>query len=165
MPNALGIPVSTVQTNIWYHLGLSYYLSGDYRRAEEAYRAGIAATTNDDMLVAFTHWLYMTLRRLDREPEAAAVLEPISADMEIIENSAYHRLCLLYKNELSEDDLIGDSASPAGAATAYGVANWHLAEGDVEVGFAMLEAIVAQEGWAAFGHIAAEADLARSARR
>jgi dienelactone hydrolase len=164
LPNALGIPVSTLHTNIWYHLGLAHFLSGDYQRAEEAYRAGIAATTNDDMLVAFTHWLYMTLRRLDRDREAAAVLEPISVDMEIIENSAYHRLCLLYRNELAEHDITGDSASPAGAATAYGVANWHLAEGNTAVGTAMLEAIVAQEGWAAFGHIAAEADLARNAR-
>jgi dipeptidyl-peptidase-4 len=164
LPNALGIPVSTLHTNIWYHLGLAHYLSGDYQRAEEAYRAGVAATTNDDMLVAFTHWLYMTLRRLERDREAEAVLEPISADMEIIENSAYHRLCLFYRNELSESDLTSDTGSSAGAATAYGLANWHLAGGETEVGTEMLKSIVAQEGWAAFGHIAAEADLARNAR-
>jgi hypothetical protein len=103
----------------------------------------------------------MTLRRLGREEEAAATLEPITADMEIIENQAYHRLCLFYKGELGEADLQQEGAAPANAAVAYGVANWHLAEGDTERGTEMFEEIIARYGWAAFGHIAAEADLAR----
>ena len=41
------------------------------------------------------------------------------------------------------------------------MANWHLANGDTERGTEMFEEIVAGEGWAAFGYIAAEADLAR----
>ena len=31
-PNAKGIPRSTLQSNIWYHLGLAYYLKGDFDR-------------------------------------------------------------------------------------------------------------------------------------
>ena len=31
LPNALNIPTSTLQGNIYYHLGLAYYLQGDYR--------------------------------------------------------------------------------------------------------------------------------------
>ncbi len=38
LPNALGIPVSTLHSNIWYHLGLAYYLSGDYERAAAGLR-------------------------------------------------------------------------------------------------------------------------------
>jgi hypothetical protein len=113
------------------------------------------------MLVSTAHWRYMTLRRLGRDEEARAVLESITADMEIIENQAYHQLCLFYKGELEEGDLQGDGSSPANAAIAYGVANWHLANGDTERGTELLEEIVAQDGWAAFGSIAAEADLAR----
>ncbi len=100
-------------------------------------------------------------KMLGRDDEATAFLEPITADMEIIENQAYRRLCLFYKGELEEADLVEEGASPANAAVAYGVANWHLAEGDTERGIALLEEIVAQDGWAAFGYIAAEADLAR----
>jgi tetratricopeptide (TPR) repeat protein len=161
MPNALGIPVSTLHSNIWYHLGLAYYLSGDYERAAEAYAQREASSVNDDMLVSTTHWRYVTLRRLGRDEEANAVLEPISADMEVIENQAYHRLCLFYRGELSESDLEQEGATSADAAIAYGLANWHLAEGDTEHGISMLEEIVERYGWAAFGFIAAEADLAR----
>jgi dipeptidyl-peptidase-4 len=161
LPNALGIPVSTLHSNIWYHLGLAYYLAGDYERAEQAYAQRAASAANNDMLVSTAHWRYMTLRRLGREEEANALLEPITADMEIIENHAYHRLCLFYKGELDEMDLRGEGSRPSDAAIAYGVANWHLAEGDTEIGTSMLEEIVAQDGWAAFGFIAAEADLAR----
>ena len=114
------------------------------------------------MMVSTAHWRYMTLRRLGRDEEAAAVLKPISADMEIIENQAYHRLCLFYKGELEEENLVQEGSSPANAAVAYGIANWHLAEGDTERGTELLEEIVAQDGWAAFGYIAAEADLART---
>jgi dipeptidyl-peptidase-4 len=161
LPNALGIPVSTLHSNIWYHLGLAYYLSGDYERALQAYAEREASAANNDMLVSTAHWRYMTLRRLGREEEALAVLAPITADMEVIENQAYHRLCLFYKGKLDESDLVAEGPSPANAAVAYGIANWHLAEGDTERGTQLLEAIVAQDGWAAFGYLAAEADLTR----
>jgi dipeptidyl-peptidase-4 len=161
LPNALGIPVSTLHSNIWYHLGLAYYLSSDYERAEQAYAQRAASVANNDMMVSTAHWRYMTLRRLGRDEDAAAILEPITADLEIIENQAYHRLCLLYKGELGEADLQQEDSAPANAAIAYGIANWHLAEGDTERGMEMFEEIVARYGWAAFGYIAAEADLAR----
>ncbi len=114
------------------------------------------------MMVSTAHWRYMTLRRLGRDEEAVAVLESITPDMEIIENQAYYRLCLFYKGELEEADLAEEGSSPANAAVAYGIANWHLANGDIEWGTELLEEIVTQEGWAAFGFIAAEADLART---
>jgi poly(3-hydroxybutyrate) depolymerase len=161
LPNALGIPVSTLHSNIWYHLGLAHYLAGDYQRAEQAYAQRAASAANNDMRVSTVHWRYMTLRRLGHDEEAIALLEPITADMEIIENQAYHRLCLFYKGEIEESDLAADGSSPADAATAYGIANWHLANGDTERGVELLEEIVARDGWAAFGFIAAEADLAR----
>jgi dipeptidyl-peptidase-4 len=161
MPNAFGIPVSTLQSNIWYHLGLAYYLHGDDERAERAYRERVASAANNDMMVSTTNWLYLTLRRLGRDDEAAALLESITTDTEVIENEAYLRLCLFYKGELEESDLQVEGMSSSNAAVAYGLAAWHMAEGDTDIGTAMLEAIVAGNNWAAFGHIAAEADLAR----
>jgi tetratricopeptide (TPR) repeat protein len=161
LPNALGIPVSTLHSNIWYHLGLAYYLSGDYERALQAYEERAASAANNDMMVSTAHWRYMTLRRLGRDTAAEAVLEPITADMEIIENQAYHQLCLFYKGELEESDFDEEEPSPANAAVAYGIANWNIAEGDIDRGTQLLREIVAKDGWSAFGYIAAEADLAR----
>jgi len=37
LPNAKNIPISTLKGNIWYHLGLAYYLKGDFENALWAY--------------------------------------------------------------------------------------------------------------------------------
>ena len=161
LPNALNIPVSSLHGNIWYHLGLAYYLKQDWDNAFRAFKAGYDAGRNDDNRVSTSHWLYMIKRRSGDEAGAAAVLENISADMNVIENMSYHSLCLFYKGEITEDELLGGGdESSAGSAIAYGAANWHYYNGDVEGADRMLESLLATPGWAAFGHIAAEADLA-----
>jgi len=162
MPNAYGLPTSTLQSNIWYHLGLAYYLTGEFEQALEAFRACMEVATNPDMHVAAADWLYMTLRRLGRDAEAAAVLEPITADMQILENHAYHRLLLMYKGELPPDSLLADDGDSLQMATqGYGVGNWYLYNGDPERAREIFERVVSLGNWPAFGHIAAEAELAR----
>jgi len=104
----------------------------------------------------------MTLRRLGREADAASLLEPIHPAMDIIENSAYHRLCLFYKGVIDEDELVGeDHGTVMDAAVAYGLGSWYLAGGNTERAREIFTELLARGQWAAFGHIAAEADLAR----
>jgi tetratricopeptide (TPR) repeat protein len=168
LPNALNIPTSTLQSNIWYHLGLAHYLRGEFQRAAAAYREALRVSANPDMLVATTHWAYMTLRRMGNEEEARQLLTPITADMNIIENDAYHRLVLLYKGELAADSLVAPADSSDGvqdATIGYGVGNWHLYHGRTAEARETFEAIVRGSQWAAFGLIAAEAELARLRRR
>ena len=161
-PNARGIPTSTLHFNIWYHLGLAYYLQGEFEQALRCYRTCMEVSGNPDALVATSHWLYMTLRRLGRLDEAAAVLVPINADLDVIENQAYHQLLLMYRGELRPDDLLATGEdSIQSATTAYGVGNWYDYTGDRERAREIFEAIVKGEQWPAFGHIAAEADLRR----
>lgn len=162
-PNAHNIPVSTLQTNIWYHLALAHYLKGDFERALPAWRQALALSTNDDMHVASADWLYMTLRRLGRDAEARAVLEPITPGMQILENHAYHRRLLMYRGELKAAELLeADTEDAVQLATyGYGVANWYLYNGDAQQARALFERIVQGSNWAAFGFIAAEAELAR----
>ena len=165
LPNARNIPTSTLHSNVWYHLGLARYLTGDFERALAAYREGLAVSKNPDMLVATSHWLYMTLRRLGRAAEAAAVLEPIREGMDVIENRDYHRLLLLYRGELTPDALLAeaaDSGNAVGFATVgYGVGNWHLYNGRRAEAVELFRRVIAGESWASFGSIAAEAELAR----
>lgn len=165
-PNRFGIPTSTLQSNIWYHLGLAHYLRGDFERALEAYRECMAVSENDDMHVATADWMYMTLRRLGRDAEAAPVLEPIHAGMRILENDSYHRRLLMYKGELPADSLLAaDGADGADALTmatqGYGVGNWYLYRGDTTRAREIFERVLSYGNWAAFGHIAAEAELVR----
>jgi tetratricopeptide (TPR) repeat protein len=162
LPNARNIPTSTLQSNIWYHLGLAHYLQGDFDKALQAYRECMEVSGNPDMLVATSHWLYMTLRRLGRDGEAHVVLEPIRPDMEIIENVAYHRLLLMYKGEVLAEELWDEAADALGSATiGYGIANWHLYNGRLPDARRALDRVLETGEWAAFGYIAAEADLAR----
>jgi len=163
-PNAKNIPTSTLQSNIWYHLGLAYYLKGDFRRALSAYRECLKVSKNDDMQVATRHWLYMTLRRMGRKDEAAEVLFPIRREMNVIENHAYHRLLLLYQGQLSVDSLgVGGGADPAlqDATVGYGIGNWHWYNGRKDEALRIWRRILATGPWASFGYLAVEAEIAR----
>lgn len=162
MPNPLNIPVSTLHTNIWYHLGLARYLKNDPESALRAYREGIKASANDDMLTATTHWLYMTLRRMGREAEADKVLKSVRPDMNVIENQAYHKLCLFYKGELTREKLTeGEDSRIMNDAAAYGLAHWFLYNGSRDEAIEVYESILRGDTWASFGFIAAEADRIR----
>jgi len=163
-PNKAGIPRSTLQSNIWYHLGLAYYLQGDFAHALDAYRDGMkVSTVNDDMLVATSDWLYMTLRRLKRDAEARQVLEPIKEQMDVIENMAYHQRLLMYKGVRSPESVLNlNTADDVQIATqGYGVGNWYLVNGDKTKARQIFEKVVAGRAWPAFGFVAAEADLKR----
>ena len=162
-PNQRNIPTSTLQFNIWYHLGLAYYLTGQNEKALDAYRECLKVSKSPDRLVSTTHWLYMTLRRLNRDGEAAKALEPITEGMDVIENTGYYRLLLMYKGILPAERLLdeakGDSA--ASHSVLYGVGNWHLYNRRSEQAVEIFRRIVSSQQWTSFGFIAAEADLQR----
>jgi tetratricopeptide (TPR) repeat protein len=163
-PNPKGIPRSTLQSNIWYHLGLAHYLKGQFDRALEAYRSGMRVSrVNDDMLVATSDWLYMTLRRLKRDDEARAALEPITAQMDVIENMAYHARLLMYKGQRTPESVLNlNTADDVQIATqGYGVGNWYLVNGDRAKAKEIFDRVLAGRAWTAFGFIAAEADTQR----
>lgn len=159
MPNAQNIPVSSLHGNIWYHLGLAYYLKQDFPNALRAYKNCLAATNNDDNVVSSTHWLYMISRRLGEEEEAQQYLEPIQKEMEVIENFSYQNACLFYKGEMSLEELQGfDAASSANDAVNYAIGNWHQYNGEIDKAKAVFRKLLDEGNWASFGYIAAEAD-------
>ena len=168
-PNARNIPTSTLNGNIYYHLGLAHYLKGEFDTALRAYRRCMEYSKNPDMLAATSHWLYMTLRRLQRADEANRVLAAITPDMEIIENASYHKLLLMYKGAQTPEALLADSgASGVDAVTiGYGVGNWYLYNGRRAAAMAVFRGVVQEREsqWPAFGYIAAEAELSPSRSR
>lgn len=165
-PNARNIPTSTLNSNIYYHLALAHYLSGDVEQAADAWRRCMAFSRNPDMQVATSYWYYLALSRLGKKAEAAAVLAPIAADMDIIENGSYHKLLRMFKGELTPESLLASGAGLDAVTTRYGIAAWHMANGRQQQGVALLREIVDgyPQQWPAFGYIAAEADLARLKR-
>jgi tetratricopeptide (TPR) repeat protein len=162
-PNPLNIPRSTLQFNVWYHLGLAHYLNGDFEAALKAYEECMKVSHNDDSIVATADWYWMTLMRLGRHAEADELLEMIRPEMDIIENTSYHRRMLMYKGMERPEDLLDTSTADdlTVATQGYGVGNWYLVNGDSATARQIFERVVAGRSWSAFGYIAAEADLAR----
>ncbi|MFY9607221.1 MAG: tetratricopeptide repeat protein [Blastocatellia bacterium] len=146
--------------DIWYHLGLAYYLKGKFARAAEAYEKCRAVAEKDDSLIAVSDWLYMSYRRQGKTSQGARVLERITPDLKVEENKAYFDRLMFYKGLKKESDVINDKMTDLEIATVgYGIANWHLYNGDKAKAKEQFQRIVSGKYWPAFGFIAAETEL------
>ena len=162
-PNPAGKPRSTLQFNIWYHLGLAYYLQGNYPKAYDAYVECMKVSNNDDSITATSDWMWMTLMRMGRKADAAKVLDRITPTMDILENQSYHRRLLMYKG-MDKPEALLDTAKADDTTIAtqgYGVGNYYFVTGDTAKAKQVFEKVTSGGGWNAFGYIAAEADLQR----
>jgi tetratricopeptide (TPR) repeat protein len=162
-PNARNLPTSTLNSNIYYHLGLAHYFKGEFAPAHNAYRKCLEFAKNPDMLVATTAWLYMTYLRLGLKADAQRALEPITPDMQVIENQAYYRLLMFYQGRASQQSLTSGTKDTDAVTIGYALGNRSIADGHVEEGVKHLKALLEKHAnqWPAFGYIAAEADVAR----
>jgi tetratricopeptide (TPR) repeat protein len=162
-PNDRNIPLTTLNSNIRYHLALAYYLKGDFAKAAPVWQRARDAVRNPDNLVSATHWLYLTLRRLGRADDATRALDGIVPGLDVIENGSYYSLCQMYKGMRTADDVLkAAGGGPSGAAVVYGVAMWQDLNGRAAEATALRRQLVDGPDWAPFGVIAAEADLARA---
>lgn len=166
LPNKMNIALTTTQWNIYYHLGLAYYLNGEFENALDAYLVCYTMSDNNDILVASTDWLYMIYRRLDQHEQAEAILQRIQPNMDVIENNSYYQRLLMYKGIVPPDSLlVTDKEAPDASLTlatqGYGVGNWYYYNNDKEMALSVFKKVVEGDNWPAFGFIAAEADLAR----
>lgn len=161
-PNEQNIPIGSLHSNVWYHLGLAEYLLGNSSRAAEIYENCQKTSTNDDRTVSTSYWQALNFARMGKSRELQGVLERIRPEMKVIENDSYHQLLLYFKGVVAESDLL--SAADAGntkATIGYGVAAWRIANGRSAEGIRLLREILQGPHWTSFGYIAAEADLKR----
>ena len=154
-------PHSSLHFNVYYHLALAFFVQGEMELAVGGWLLCLACSDDDESRVAVTHWLWCARMRAGDVAGARATVQGISADMDVVENTAYHQLCLLYKGERTRDQLTAGQGS-SGAALRFGLAHHALVAGDRGQGEAALRALAVDPGWAAFGVIAAEAEVARS---
>ncbi|MBP1634189.1 MAG: hypothetical protein H6Q10_763 [Acidobacteria bacterium] len=164
--------------DVAYHLGLAYFLSGEFRKAADEYgrclasreegalpegwRSCAGAARADEDRVAITDWRYRALRRAGRRDMAAGLLAGIHEDLAVKENAAYYQALLFYRGLRTEDEVLAPKTLEDNTfvTTAYGVANYYAAEKRQADACRVLRAIVADEPrWNGFGFIAAETDL------
>ncbi len=157
--------------NVWYHLGLSYFLLGMYEKAHWAYTRCAALNKTNDDLAAVTDWDYMTLTRLGRKEEAAKLLEAVTPDMDMDDSvsGAYYNRLLLYKGVLTPDQLFHDVDPAAGAdlevvTQGFGLANYYLNNGNEEKYRELLDRVIEtatnSRWYSAFACLAARVDKA-----
>jgi tetratricopeptide (TPR) repeat protein len=183
------VALDSTNYDIAYHLALAYYLTQRYGDAvaaidkcmefaenqkwqavEEArvnpiwYRSCMSIKTDDDARAAMLDWRYRALRRAGKHADARRLARGVREGWKLDENAPYYRALLFYRGIRDETSTL-DSLSAAGelafATGGYGVASWHLMEGDTARARALFEQIVAGSQWPAFGFIGAEVDLAR----
>jgi hypothetical protein len=102
---------------------------------------------NADNLVAASHWLYLSLQRAGRTEEAVAILRPVTADLDVIENGECHPLLLMYRGERTPEALLADAGEDSGgSATRYGVGAWFLVNERRDEAESLWKAILAGPG-------------------
>ncbi len=165
LPNARNIPTSTLQSNIWYHLGLAYYIKGDFKKASKAYKNCLKVSKNPDMLVATMNWHYVTLRRLGKDEKAKKAITTIKDNLDIIENDSYYKLIKLYQGKIKAESLAKEIGSDTNnlnnASMGYGLGNYYLINGQKEKATEIFKQITSGNQWSSFGFITAEAELKR----
>ena len=166
MPNKLNIPLSNVQFNVWYHLGLAHFLKGEWDEALEAYKNCMEVSVNDDLKIATLDWYYMTLQKLGRNVEAKDLLSQVSSDLEIIENDAYFKRLLMYKGEYQPEKLLNVDTQASDqklqyVTQGYGLGNYYLSKGDTTMAQSIFQNVINTGYWSAFGYIASEMELSK----
>jgi tetratricopeptide (TPR) repeat protein len=163
IPNARNFPTSTLHTNIYYHLGLAYYLKGDNRQALLAWEKCLDIADNDDMKVATLNWINITLRKMGRQKDADRHLLDVTKEMEIIENHDYYDILLMYQSG-DDSKLVGktqNQQSVSNATLGYALGSYYQLNGNKGKARELFEKVVAGNQWSSFGYIAAESELAK----
>jgi len=174
--------------DVAYHLGLAHYLQGHFGKAADAYGRCLALAgkpapgtalpaglrgcheleKQDNSRVAITEWAYRSLRRAGRNAEAAKLLAAVTEGLTVGTNATYYQTLLYYKGLRQESAILPTSGAIQGniySTAGYGIANFHWLEGRKARACEILNAIVSERAWNAFGFIAAETDLVRGACR
>ena len=137
---------------------------GEFDEAADAMQHAHETARHYEGLVASLDWVYMSLRRLGRDADAAKVLDRFQ---EVVDDAdltglGYADRLHLYSGDLDPDGLrqrVTENRLVA-ATIGYGLGNWYLYNGDEETARSVFADVVATGATAAFGYIAAEIDLA-----
>lgn len=155
--------------DVWYHLGLSYFLQGRYEDALEAYSYcyKISDVKLVDNFCAITDWYWRTLMRLGRKQEAADLLKNLPEGFEKAEDICGYTLnCAMYTGILTPEALLEGRLIDGhldAITSMYALANYYYVMDDVPKADALVEKCLEfanENQWCSFGYLAARVDKA-----
>ena len=156
-----GSQLDSTNYGIWYHLGIVRYARDDFAGAAEAFAQAERRAPDAGERAGATDWLWMSLSRAGKGPEARALLarHPDS----LPPGNAYGQRLRLYRGEIGPEDVLtaADTGDIAVATLSYGVGNWYVVRGDTARARAWFARAVESGGWPAFGFIVSEIELRR----
>lgn len=153
--------------DVWYHLGLSYYLLKDYEKAAKAYEVCYQIDASNSKRVAVINWYYVTLKRLGLDEKANQLLLEIRDDMECSPyDSFYYEMLKVHQGKINPNAYVENSKDAFFEVTYYyGLANYYLFLNDMDHYQAYLNKVIKvgeKDWWSSFGYLAASVDLGLS---
>ncbi|MCY3412983.1 MAG: hypothetical protein INQ03_15195 [Candidatus Heimdallarchaeota archaeon] len=162
LPNNLNIPLSTLYFNIYYHLGLAYYLINEFKKAKLNFKLCLEVSENDDSIAASQYWLFLTQNLIAMQSNKKYPLPiRVKPDMTIIENFAYHKLIEIFSINMHDAEGLDELIAEDDLTLLYGLAMWLLFNGERDRTIEILTKILNSEQTYAFGYIAAEVEMKR----
>ena len=148
-----------------YHLGLAYFITGDYARAVPVWQACVKDAPEPGNKVACYAWLYPSLRKAGRDAEAAQALDAALA-LGAKPDAAYMNRLMLFKGTLSEAEAARQMEASAlqQATTGFSIGLWHELNGRADEAREYYQKATASDARTAFGHVAAINALSRRSR-
>jgi tetratricopeptide (TPR) repeat protein len=159
-----GYGLDSLNYGILYHLGIVRFARGDFNAAADAFRRAQPLAPDAGELAGSTDWRWMALMRAGRSVEARAMLASRPDSLPV--DNAYARRLKLYRGEIGPAQVFtpADTADVQAATLSYGLGNWYLVRGDTVRAREQFERSVRSGGWAGFGFIISEIELARLPR-
>lgn len=153
--------------DVWYHLGLSYYLMKEYDLAQAAYRRCLEITdmTDIEAYPAVIDWSWRTARRRGDEKLAAELIALLPADFPYDDDECGYGLnCAVYQGRVTLDEALEICAGNDelhGITNLYALANYCRETGDAARADELLDKAIDfgdATAWCAFGYLAAAVD-------
>ncbi len=158
------VAIAPRDRGVYYHLGLAYYLMGDFANAAKTYEGCVANAGDEAFRIECQAWLLPSLLRAGRRDDGRKLLSAVTvAAMEGHPGNYLDRIGL-FKGTRSEAEVAATMSAegPASeAAVGYSIGVWHLLNGRTARAREYFNRAIASHYTQAWGYRAAEADLKR----
>ncbi len=149
---------------VYYHLGLAYYLRGDFANAARSYEGCVANAGDDAFRVECQAWLLPSLLRSGRNDDARRLLGSVSAASMDGHPGDYLDRLLLFKGVRTEAEVAATMTAEgplSEASVGYTIGIWHLLNGRTSRAREYFTRAIASNYTTAWGYRAAESELKR----